>query len=224
MHIYINDAIRYTKDEEKALSEKNLRKLTCGKSPTFNSKCRVADDAACGQQTNIGYNREAGWTPIFASASGEPCGAFDGEACLAEVSIDITPEMAGANAKLFAFFITEDGEVVPDEIDLGLASQLKTKLSVKIDDKKEFYAPGDDVTVTVTSEAAVEGATLGTSLLGLAAIDKSILLLRSQEALTAGDVLADQAKALEDNGTSRLVSVCVCVCLCVYTMCLCESI
>ena len=200
--------LRYTKKEIKILETSWLQQIECGEAPDFRSRCRVAEDSTCPhiESQYIGWDQEARES-LYVPASGAPCGIYDGQACLSEFTIDVTAEMAGANAKLFAFFITEDGEIVPDEIDLGIARDLSTKVTIDLANEKEYYAPGEDVTITVKSEGTVvndvqddtsveSSSSAGTSLLGLAAIDKSVLLLRNEKALTAVDVLTDQANAL----------------------------
>ena len=109
-------------------------------------------------------------------------------------------EAVGAT-RLLVYFVTEGGEVIPDEHELDVERALRSTLSVTVasgsskgDGTPDYFLPGSavDITIKTSSSSSTAGST---SLVGLAAIDTSVLLLRDQKALSADTVLANQAAA-----------------------------
>ncbi|GFO10659.1 Cd109 antigen-like [Plakobranchus ocellatus] len=85
------------------------------------------------------------------------------------------------HARIVAYYVTGDGEIVTDSISFNVDGAFLNKVSVKLDTTDA--GPGDTVAVTVNADPS--------SAAYLAAIDQSVLLLKSGNDVTADDVMAE---------------------------------
>ncbi|KAK3764291.1 hypothetical protein RRG08_012456, partial [Elysia crispata] len=90
-------------------------------------------------------------------------------------------------ARILVYYVRQDGEIVADSIILSVDGAFLNKVSVKV--SNESAEPGDPVTITVNADPS--------SVAHLAAIDQSVLLLKSGNDVTADDVWEE----LEDYDT-----------------------
>ncbi|XP_033116725.1 CD109 antigen-like [Anneissia japonica] len=96
------------------------------------------------------------------------------------LTVDITPDMAPL-AKLVAYYVRGDEEVVVDVFNFNVDGAFKNMVSLSF--SNEVVKPGDSITVDVT-------ATKG-SLVYLLAVDQSVLLLKSGNDITQQKVLRE---------------------------------
>ncbi|XP_063425362.1 CD109 antigen-like [Mytilus trossulus] len=87
-------------------------------------------------------------------------------------------------AKMIVYYVRADGEIVADAVTFSVQDVLKNKVTIKFD--KTMAEPADRVVLRVTADPG--------SLVNVLAVDKSILLLRSANDITAADVLSELKK------------------------------
>ncbi|CAC5397368.1 CD109 [Mytilus coruscus] len=92
------------------------------------------------------------------------------------ITYDMTP-----TAKMIVYYVRADGEIVADAVTFSVQDVLKNKVTLKFD--KNMAEPADRVVLHVTADPG--------SLVNVLAVDKSILLLRSANDITAADVLSE---------------------------------
>ncbi|GFR94590.1 thioester-containing protein [Elysia marginata] len=88
------------------------------------------------------------------------------------------------NARIVVYYVRADGEIVTDSISFSVDGVFLNKVSVKLNTTKA--GPGESVEVTVDADPS--------SVAHLAAIDQSLLLLRSGNDVTADDVMNELEK------------------------------
>ena len=178
-----------------------------------NSKCSV-NKKTCQDAQSVWQRYDSiSKTSVYDLQSGIPCGRYSGQACAAEAEIELPVELsaelmageAAGSTRFLVYFVNHEGEVVPDEHELDIARALRTTLAVTVgspvastgssSSPVDYFLPGGEVTLTIETSSTKGAPTMenATSLVGLAAIDASVLLLRDQKSLSADAVLADQA-------------------------------
>ncbi|XP_071158706.1 CD109 antigen-like isoform X2 [Mytilus edulis] len=95
------------------------------------------------------------------------------------ITYDMTP-----TAKMIVYYVRADGEIVADAVTFSVQDVLKNKVTIKFD--KNMAEPADRVVLHITADPG--------SLVNVLAVDKSILLLRSANDITAADVLSELKK------------------------------
>ncbi|XP_052253498.1 CD109 antigen-like isoform X15 [Dreissena polymorpha] len=100
-------------------------------------------------------------------------------------SIHIDSKMA-PNARIIAYYVRADGEVVTDSISFDVDGAFQNQVSLSFDKTKA--APGDNVNVIVTADPQ--------SIVNLLAVDQSVLLLRSGNDVTQSEVI-DELKSYD---------------------------
>ncbi|XP_078413666.1 CD109 antigen [Cetorhinus maximus] len=106
-------------------------------------------------------------------------------------TVELTPELSWApSASLIAYYITEDGQIVSDALDLNVEGIFANKVSLSW--SKDQVKPADNVSLSVsTSEDQ--------SFIGVLVVDKSVQLLKGGNDLTEAMVIQELKGAAKDN-------------------------
>nr|AVP12646.1 CD109 antigene-like protein 1 [Littorina littorea] len=104
-------------------------------------------------------------------------------------SLSVTPAMA-PNARIVLYYVRTDGEIVTDSISFDVEGAFQNQVSVSID--KTQAEPADAVRVTVNADPQSKAYLL--------AVDQSVLLLKSGNDITAGQVI-DELKGYDTTQT-----------------------
>nr|KAG5689545.1 hypothetical protein BaRGS_008920 [Batillaria attramentaria] len=95
-------------------------------------------------------------------------------------SLPVQPAMA-PSARLVLYYVRQDGEVITDSMSFAVDGAFENEVTVKMDHTEA--EPGDSVQVTVSATPQ--------STAYLLAVDQSVLLLKSGNDITAGQVFND---------------------------------
>ncbi|XP_048392312.1 CD109 antigen isoform X2 [Stegostoma tigrinum] len=106
-------------------------------------------------------------------------------------TIQLTPERSWApSASLIVYYITEDGQIVSDDLKLEVEGIFANKVSLFWN--KEQVSPADNVSLSVSTNK-------GQSLVGVLVVDKSVQLLKGGNDLTEEMVIQELKSATKDN-------------------------
>ncbi|PIK59846.1 hypothetical protein BSL78_03218 [Apostichopus japonicus] len=97
---------------------------------------------------------------------------------LTQIAFQLTQEMT-PHARLIAYYVREDGEVVLDVIEFPVEGAITHQVGIDFVGRTEA-SPGDTVTLSVTADAG--------AFIGLLGIDRSVSLFRDGNDITRGDV------------------------------------
>ncbi|XP_041063636.1 CD109 antigen [Carcharodon carcharias] len=106
-------------------------------------------------------------------------------------TVELTPELSWApSASLIAYYITEDGQIVSDALDLNVEGIFANKVSLSW--SKDQVKPADNVSLSVsTSEDQ--------SFIGVLVVDKGVQLLKGGNDLTEAMIIQELKGAAKDN-------------------------
>ena len=129
-------------------------------------------------------------------ASKVACGHRHGTSYTSTFQFTATSDMISRDTRLLVYAVRADGEVVPHEIQLSVAAALNNEVTFGLAPGPTTpLLPGQAIELTVKSGRSSAAASF--SLVGLYAIDKALLLMETDQRLTASRVLGQQADVLE---------------------------